>query len=221
MSFSERLSNCLKENKMSLGKLALKSGISTSSISRYISGERKPSDKALIKIAYTLKVNPRYLDCSSNSKFISNDELKVQYSTIMNTEIEQDNNSFSKRLSFLMEFYDICQVDLCNALDIKKSSMSKYLSGSNLPKFNLLIKIADYFNVSIDYLVGRTCLSQLYKNDKNILEKYKDIFDILESNNISSKLKNENKYILNELISNACKSFDIINEISINKDYIK
>ncbi|MEH2935907.1 helix-turn-helix transcriptional regulator [Acutalibacter sp. JLR.KK004] len=37
-----------------------------------------------------------------------------------------------------------------------QSTYQQYEAGINEPKFSTLIQIADYFDVSIDYLIGRT-----------------------------------------------------------------
>ncbi len=41
-------------------------------------------------------------------------------------------------------------------IDIKKSALSMYESGQRLPEHDLLVKFADYFNVTTDYLYGRS-----------------------------------------------------------------
>lgn len=46
--------------------------------------------------------------------------------------------------------------DLANNLKINYSSLGKYERGEQQPSFDTLIKIADYFNVPVDYLIGRT-----------------------------------------------------------------
>jgi transcriptional regulator with XRE-family HTH domain len=38
-------------------------------------------------------------------------------------------------------------------LGLSESTIQKYLCGSNLPQLHILIKIADYFNVTLDKLV--------------------------------------------------------------------
>lgn len=39
---------------------------------------------------------------------------------------------------------------------IKEASISRWKNSSELPSIENLVKIADYFNVSTDYLLGRT-----------------------------------------------------------------
>ena len=39
---------------------------------------------------------------------------------------------------------------------IVRNTISRYETGEREPGIDELIKIADYFNVSVDYLIGRT-----------------------------------------------------------------
>lgn len=41
-------------------------------------------------------------------------------------------------------------------LDLTQNSISRYETGEREADYQTLINIADYFNVSIDYLLGRT-----------------------------------------------------------------
>lgn len=61
-----------------------------------------------------------------------------------------------ENLRNLREDNDKLQVELANYLNIKQTTYSKYELGKiNIP-VEVFIKLADYYDVSIDYLVGRT-----------------------------------------------------------------
>lgn len=47
------------------------------------------------------------------------------------------------------------QQEIADLLNIRQNNYSKYELGKTEPNINSLIKLADYYNVSIDYLVGR------------------------------------------------------------------
>lgn len=56
----------------------------------------------------------------------------------------------------LREDNDKTQQELADYLNIKQTTYSKYELGKiNIP-IEAFIKLADYYNVSIDYIVGRT-----------------------------------------------------------------
>ena len=69
---------------------------------------------------------------------------------------------FARILQDLREDRDISRKDLALALNISVSTLGMYEQGRREPNIDMLIKMADYFDVSIDFLVGRS-----YKNENN------------------------------------------------------
>lgn len=68
------------------------------------------------------------------------------------------------RLKFLREKKNMTQQRLAIELDMNQNTISRYESGKRQADYATLIKIADYFNVSIDYLLERTNNPQKYKD---------------------------------------------------------
>lgn len=64
-------------------------------------------------------------------------------------------NKFNERFRMLKEESDLSSKELSQELGIAPSTLSYYLKDRE-PNYDMLIKIADYFNVTIDWLVGRT-----------------------------------------------------------------
>ena len=60
------------------------------------------------------------------------------------------------KLKFLREKKGISQLKLALDLDINQNSISRYENGQRQADYQTLIKFADYFDVSIDYLLERT-----------------------------------------------------------------
>lgn len=63
---------------------------------------------------------------------------------------------YLKRLRDLREDRDLKQIDIAELLDIKQTVYSRYERGfQNIPLEHLL-KLSDYYKVSIDYIFERT-----------------------------------------------------------------
>lgn len=60
------------------------------------------------------------------------------------------------RIKELREERGILQRELANALKLTQQTISLYESNKREPDAETLSKIADFFGVSIDYLIGRT-----------------------------------------------------------------
>lgn len=61
--------------------------------------------------------------------------------------------------------------DVASELNISYSSLSKYERGDQQPSYETLMKMADYFNVSTDYIIGYTDIRTKNVEDKAITEK--------------------------------------------------
>ena len=64
--------------------------------------------------------------------------------------------SFGQRFKELRQEKNLTQEKLAEEFFLNKSSISRYEQNKQIPEIDLLEKIADYFDVSIDYLVGRS-----------------------------------------------------------------
>ena len=60
------------------------------------------------------------------------------------------------RIRELREDHDLRQVDVAKILKISQTGYSKYETGENDVPTAVLIALADFYHVSIDYLLGRT-----------------------------------------------------------------
>ena len=65
-------------------------------------------------------------------------------------------SEFSKRLQKLREREGKSRVVLSQLCGLPDSSIRRYERGEAQPTMSSLIAIADYFHVSVDYLLGRT-----------------------------------------------------------------
>ncbi len=66
------------------------------------------------------------------------------------------------RLKEIREDKDLLQKDIAKVLNIKQQQYSEYEIGKRLIPINYLSDLADYYNVSIDYLLGKTDVRKIY-----------------------------------------------------------
>ncbi len=64
-------------------------------------------------------------------------------------------SDFAKNLRALRLSRRVTQTELAKALDYGYTAIANYESGRNEPSISDLIRLADYFQVSLDALVGR------------------------------------------------------------------
>lgn len=63
--------------------------------------------------------------------------------------------NFSKKLKLLRLSSNCTQAEMADLLGITVRGYRNYELGTREPELSVLIKLADYFNVSLDELVGR------------------------------------------------------------------
>lgn len=63
---------------------------------------------------------------------------------------------FYQRIKFLRNKFNLTQEQLGKEIGISKVSVWQWENGINYPKQEIAQKLCDYFNVSLDYLMGRT-----------------------------------------------------------------
>lgn len=78
--------------------------------------------------------------------------------------IGDDNVYYYQRIKDVREDSDMKQSELAKELGLSQPSYSRYERGEIEFPFHLIIEIAKYYNVSIDYLAGLTTHSKpLYR----------------------------------------------------------
>ena len=63
---------------------------------------------------------------------------------------------FSERLKELRADRNLTQKQVAEGVDMSQMAYQKYEYGTREPAYQKLIALADYFDVSLDYLVGRS-----------------------------------------------------------------
>lgn len=67
-----------------------------------------------------------------------------------------DSNKFSYTLVSLMEENNMKQNVVAEKVGVTEVTISRYISGKRTPRLDIIIKIANLFKVSTDYLLGIT-----------------------------------------------------------------
>lgn len=104
---------------------------------------------------------------------------------------------FGNRLKELRQQKGLTQADLANILNLGPTAISNYEANRNEPTFEKLLQLAEYFEVSCDYLLGKSDKYLPVEGeiiDCDIIE----IFNLYQEMNLESiaEFKNFAKYLL-------------------------
>ena len=102
-----------------------------------------------------------------------------------------------KNLKHLRLSNKLSQQQLADVIGVSQQSVNKYENHSVEPDVETMIKIADCFSVSVDYLVGRTYENSVTKNSTMYYLSDEEKLVIDGYRNATKKEKDIIKYVLN------------------------
>lgn len=141
-------------------------GITNGALSNYERDERMPDAKMLKKFAEVYEVSLDYL--------LDNEPTEKSTDDIIGEPAGMKIKSIiGERIKELREKQGLTQKELATFLGISDRAVGYYEKEERTPPPDMLQKIADFFDVSVDYLLGRTDLPNAY-----IPEEYKQKYKI-------------------------------------------
>lgn len=109
-----------------------------------------------------------------------------------------DNNTFAKRIKQLRIDNNLTQKDIADKLGMTPTGVSYWESGTAIPNYETLKKLANLFNVSIDYLTGNESNNKekevLFRKIGKVDDDKKDLLMRILNNTIDSFIDDENKF---------------------------
>ncbi|MBP0979230.1 MAG: helix-turn-helix transcriptional regulator [Oscillospiraceae bacterium] len=125
------------------------------------------------------------------------------------------NHDFARTLTLLRKEKGLSQKSVANSLGISQALLSHYEKGVRECGLNFVVKCADFYNVSCDYLLGRSA----EKTGSTILVNEIPDGDKVDNKNfniittLNKKLISNSLTIIFEMLS-RCKNNDLIMEVS-------
>ncbi|AZV57940.1 helix-turn-helix domain-containing protein [Clostridium sp. AWRP] len=159
--FGEKLRKLRTSKHMTQQELAKILRISSSTIGMYEQNRRSPDIE-------TLKIIADYFQCSTDY--------------LLDKEKDLEDINFPNRLKELRLEKGLTQIELSKYLNIDKTTYTHYEKGTIAPDIKTLKSLANYFNVSVDYLL-RNSNDKVVPNYKNDTPSEK-ISKLIKENNI-------------------------------------
>ena len=98
---------------------------------------------------------------------------------------------FNMRLKELRLANGLTQKELAKSIEVGRTTISEYESGKIVPKQEGLLKLANYFNVSVDYLTGVSDTPATRQSNEHELDKLLNTLDYILMNEYDSPVKYE------------------------------
>ena len=115
------------------------------------------------------------------------------------------NNILGTRIKQLRKEKQLSQLDLARHLNISNTTLSQYESGKRIPGDEIKIKMARFFNVSIDYLLGCTDVRNPHAGMERVRREEPRTYGRLDKSGLSEEdIKKVEEYI--DLLKQKYKS---------------
>lgn len=103
-----------------------------------------------------------------------------------------------KQLKYLRELKRKSQQEVCSILNIEQSTLANYENDKRVPKIDILIKLAEYYNVSVDYLLG------LKKSNSETNDCYNYFYEEGDANWFIRKIAKEKEISYEDMLEKSC-----------------
>ena len=142
LKFSERLEELIFDTELPQNEFAGKCGLTPVEISKYLKGNCMPSLSSVLKIADFFKCSVDYVLGIEDQK----------YSTCFHPI-----PPFAQRLRFLLPHFGYTGYRFCKeAKNISAARYYDWLNGKHEPSLENIINIAEFFDCSVDFVIGRS-----------------------------------------------------------------
>ena len=139
--YQNRMKFIIAESEMKKADFAKAAGVGLVVISRATVYGILPSTRSLVKMADYLGVPMEYLLGESDEKdFYPTEKFET----------------FQDRLNLLMNERKLKISEISHFMSFPRNSIHEWMRRNNLPALDYLKELAEFFNVSIDFLLGRT-----------------------------------------------------------------
>lgn len=128
------------------------------------------------------------------------------------------NKNFCSRLKELFEENDVKPAKVAKAIGIDRGTLDRYMKApNNSPYLKYVIALADYFDVSVSYLVGETDTRRPNDIDigNNLGIDYKTMENLRKIKDINSKYNNQYTDLLSNVITNPDMYHELVKQTNI------
>lgn len=139
--FQNRITELAEDCEVNKSALPASIGVDYRSLSNALNYGIVPTPRILIRIADYFNVSIKYLLGTTDEDYFSKAKI---------------SSNFKTRFEFLCKGKGVSYYKVSKDLHFDKSYVTRWLHKNYLPSLELLELISDYFEVSVDYLLGRT-----------------------------------------------------------------
>ena len=139
-NLSEILKDLMEEAEINAPVLAKATGIDSSTILTFLRGDGLPYVDTLVTLA-------DYFKCSTDYMLGLTDKLSEE-------EFRQ-RPPFKEQLTFLLKHFNVTKYRMEKDTGLAEKTVNRWHNGKTQPTVDSLIRLAKYFDCSVDFILGR------------------------------------------------------------------
>lgn len=125
-------------------------------------------------------------------------------------------NEIGKKIKYCREANDLSQSQLSQKLGVSQRNISYYENGERIPPADILLKLADIFKVSIDYILGND--NHVGKQSMHCNDICNRIYDI--ASHSKKRIEDLKPLLKTEILSGHCTNLDLfLSDIYVIADF--
>lgn len=230
LRLGERVHYLLKQYNRSQKELADFLNTKISTINGWKQPNRNPSSDMIVPICKFFNITTNYfltgqIDYREDDSLLPHGNTQSQEDNlnICDCNCKQDimfnRATFSKRLIELRNKHNIMAKNIATSIGVSKQAYSQYEKMQSTPSTNTLMAIAQYFNVSLDYLTGRTNNLEIPNNNKpecsgDDAELVKNKSNVSTNNTLTASTYKEKELLKNFRLINGLEQNVILGKVA-------
>ena len=139
-ALSENLKDLMSEAEIKTPALALATGIDSSTILTLLRGEGLPYVDTLVRLA-------DYFHCST--------DYLLGLKDVPEESSFRQRPPFPEQLTFLLNHFKVTKYRLEKQTGLSEKTVNRWHNGKTQPTAESLIRLANYFDCSVDFVLGR------------------------------------------------------------------
>ena len=139
-NLSESLKDLMEEAEINAPALAKATGIDSSTILTFLRGDGLPYVDTLVTLA-------DYFKCSTDYLLGLTDKLSE--------EEFRRRPPFPEQLTFLLKHFNVTKYRMEKDTGLAEKTVNRWHNGKTQPTVDSLIRLAKYFDCSVDFILGR------------------------------------------------------------------
>jgi len=132
------------------------------------------------------------------------------------------NDSIAENIGFLLKYKNLTQNEFGELFGLKRGLIANYVRDHSKPKIEIIVRIAEHFNISLDDFIKRPITEKdLSVNKKNLKEAIPNSFELMQES-LNANIEFQKSLVQRiESLETEMKGIKLLEKIRLAGDEVK